>query len=173
MLAVLSEMLWGVSGRTMLWRCKTWLSWGWLSYGASETLPIVGINLVGANWKAEKGNASAYVLAVAADAGWGTKPSQVSANLSLGRFVSWTAVWKMLVSAMWPVFTWVTPPSSGASRVQRLLQNGTLIQGFCWSHWGLSLSPVLRAFLSEQAGVSYLEPCWELRGLLVYLLLLF
>ena len=64
-----------MSGRTTLWRCKTWLSLGWLLCGASKTLPIVDINLVGANWKTEKGNVSAYIFAVAADTEWGTKPS--------------------------------------------------------------------------------------------------
>lgn len=68
----------------MLWRCKTWLSLGWLLCWANKILPIVDINLVGANWKTEKGNVFAYIVAVAADTEWGTKPYRASANLSLG-----------------------------------------------------------------------------------------
>ena len=69
----------------MLWRCETWLSSGQLLCGASNALPFVDINLVGANWKTEKRkNVPAYVFAVAGDTEQGTKPSRVSANPSLG-----------------------------------------------------------------------------------------
>ena len=43
--------------------------------GESKTPPVVDMNLLGANWKAEERNVSAGVFEVAADPEWGTKPS--------------------------------------------------------------------------------------------------
>lgn len=116
---------------TLLWRCKAWLSVWWPLSGGSSTPPVIGITLLGANWKREVYLFMYLLLSGCCDAEWGTTASWVSARLSVGlRFVSWLTVWQTLVSVPWPEFTWVVPLN-----VVRLLacrcfcRMKTLIQG--------------------------------------------